>query len=254
MVRAVDELQAYREAARGRGVPESVIDWWLRLARPLVGLHKRGDGPVVGQFGGNPSLPDGAEWPADRSRGYDAPIPFIASVDCGALPPGTLDIAVPEDGWLLFFAENEYFGESRVLYVPAGTPTAERTHGSGGSAAVTYDRFPLHYARHWNLPESSDISVESLGDDSPYHQYELGKLWWQLGSGLNSGEMTLGGHYTQIQDDPRGDESWVLLAETSVNEDTLGDEGEAAIIYWVIRRDDLVARRFDQTETVKHTM
>ena len=66
--------------------------------------------------------------------------------------------------------------------------------------------------------------------------------------------MTLGGHYTQIQDDPRGDESWILLAETSVNEDTLGDEGEAAIIYWVIRRDDLIARRFDQTETVKHTM
>lgn len=255
----MDELQTYREAARGRGVPEPVIDWWLQLARPLAGLHKHGDGPVVGLFGGNPSLPADTEWPVDRSRGYESPIPFVASIDCGALPPGTLDIAVPENGCLLFFAENEYSGASRVLYVPVGMPTAERTappgrHDSGEFATETYDRFPLHHARHWNLPEDSDVSVRSFGDDSPYHQYELGKLWWDLGSTLDAGEMTLGGYYTKLQDDPRGDESWILLAETSVNEDTFGDEGGCSIIYWVIPHTDLVERRFDRTEIVKHTM
>lgn len=253
MVRAMDEREAYREAARERAVPESVIDWWLQLARPLAGLHRHGTGPVVGQFGGDPLLPADAEWPVGPSHFGGRPIPFIASIDCAALPPGGLDIAVPEDGCLLFFAENDFFGESRVIFVPEGTPTSARPAPViGENTAETYDRFALHHAPHWNLPEDSDLSVMSLGPDSLYEKHDLGELWWNLGYTVDSGEMTLGGYYTKLQDDPRPDEGWVLLAETSVNEDTLGDESSPGIIYWVIRREDLAAKRFDQTETVKH--
>jgi hypothetical protein len=250
----MDELQVYREAAREHGIPESVIDWWLQLARPLAGLHRHGDGPVVGQFGGDPLLPADVEWPVHSSADFDSPIPFIASIDCGALPPGALDIAVPEDGCLLFFAENDFFGESRVIYVPEGTATFERTAppGYGGHATDSYRRFPLHHAPHWSLPESEDISVAGFGPDSLFRQHDLGTLWWNLGGVPDAGEMTLGGHYTKLQGDPREDESWVLLAETTVDEDTLEDGEGPGIIYWVIRRADLAVKQFDRTETVKH--
>jgi uncharacterized protein YwqG len=60
------------------------------------------------------------------------PLPFIASVDCAALP--RVDgLGLPEHGVLLFFLEHEYSSDAcsiddeqqyaRVVYVPAGTRT-----------------------------------------------------------------------------------------------------------------------------------
>jgi hypothetical protein len=250
MVHAMEELRTYREAARNRGVPEPVIDWWLKLARRQAGLHKHGGGPVVGHFGGNPSLPADVEWPVDHHCGKDEPIPFVASIDCGALPPGALDIAVPEDGCLLFFTDYDDFnaGDSRVIYVAEGTPTAER-------AALypedTYGRFPLHYVPHWKLPEDEAVPLSSFAPDSLFHQHHLGGLGWEVGCRLDTGEMTLGGYVTKVQDDPRRDESWVLLAETSVGEDTFGEPRGFAIIHWIIPQEDLAEKRFDRVEAVK---
>jgi hypothetical protein len=248
MVHAMDELQTYREAARNRSVPEPVIDWWLQLAQRQAGLHKHGGGPVVGHFGGNPSLPADVEWPVDHHCGKDNPIPFVASIDCGALPPGALDIAVPEDGCLLFFTDYDDFnaGDSRVIYVPEGTPTAERA-----APTDTYGRFPLHYAPHWGLPDDDDLSVSSFGPDSPYHQHNLGGLTWDLGWGPDVAAMTLGGYVSKIQDNPLPDESWVLLAETSVGEDTFGEPRGIAVIHWIIPQEDLAEKRFDRLEAVK---
>jgi hypothetical protein len=55
------------------------------------------DAPVAGQYGGYPHLPPDVEWSGSED--------FIASVDCAAIPVGELDIPLPEDGHLLFFAD-----------------------------------------------------------------------------------------------------------------------------------------------------
>ncbi|MBM0202264.1 DUF1963 domain-containing protein, partial [Micromonospora sp. STR1s_5] len=54
---------------------------WRQVAI-WVGAGSDWDGEVVGQSGGLPRLRAGAEWP---SHGGD-PLPFVASLDCAALP------------------------------------------------------------------------------------------------------------------------------------------------------------------------
>ncbi|MFC8435576.1 DUF1963 domain-containing protein [Streptomyces sp. NPDC057253] len=70
--------------------------------------------------GGLPCLPDGVDWPDGRQ-------PLVLTVDCAALPREALDIELPSDGSLLFFAQIEYEPErSVVLHVPADVRTTER--------------------------------------------------------------------------------------------------------------------------------
>ncbi|MFD7659989.1 DUF1963 domain-containing protein [Actinosynnema sp. NPDC059797] len=88
---------------------------------------------IAGQAGGLPRLPVGVEWP---SSGKGVPLPFIASVDCAALPRAE-GLPLPADGSLLFFLHHEEdhlaclgTGEpefARVLYVPAGAETVVAT-------------------------------------------------------------------------------------------------------------------------------
>jgi hypothetical protein len=60
----------------------------------------------------------------------DAPgpgFPFIASLDCAALPREATDLPLPSDGHLLFFADpDEMDDEGAVMYIPAGTAAEER--------------------------------------------------------------------------------------------------------------------------------
>ncbi len=51
-------------------------------------------------LGGDPRLPDSAEWPSWDGHG---PLSFVAAVDCAALAAVPLDITLPTSGTLLFF-------------------------------------------------------------------------------------------------------------------------------------------------------
>ena len=181
----------------------------------------------------------------------DEPIPFVASIDCGALPPGALDIALPADGCLLFFTDYDDFnaGDSRVIYVPEGTPTAER---AARYPEDTYGRFPLHYVPHWKLPEDEASPAAPVRPGQPLPPAPSRGTWVGSGGPPDTGKMTLGGYVTKIQDDPRPDDkSRVLLAETSVGEDTFGEWRGFAIIHWIIPQEDLAEKRFDRVEAVK---
>jgi hypothetical protein len=76
-------LTPFRDEALARGVPAPDVDRWLALTRPLRTLTRRGDGPVVGEFGGPLLLPVGAEDPAH---------PYVGRVDLAALPAGVTDL------------------------------------------------------------------------------------------------------------------------------------------------------------------
>jgi hypothetical protein len=123
----VEEL-ALRTAA-GHGVPGPVAQELLAGSRPCLHLvHFQGLTPTqqeearpVARTGGLPSLPDGVDWPDGRK-------PLVLTVDCAALPREALDIELPADGSLLFFAAIEYEPESStVLHVPDGVRTTERS-------------------------------------------------------------------------------------------------------------------------------
>jgi hypothetical protein len=122
----MDHQGEFRRAALDLGVPGDEVSAFSRYLRLSIGLPRAGEGDVpVGQFGGVPRLPVGMEWPC---RG-DSPLPFLLSVDCGALP--RVDgLGLPADGTLLFFVDQERDHEdrsgeyARVVYVPGGEETS----------------------------------------------------------------------------------------------------------------------------------
>jgi len=84
-----------------RSLPDDVAARWLRLLRPAAALRRAGPGArVAAVLGGEPSLPDWAEWPVWQDHG---PLSFIAAIDCAALAEVPLDITLPGAGTLLFF-------------------------------------------------------------------------------------------------------------------------------------------------------
>ncbi|MEV4278543.1 DUF1963 domain-containing protein [Actinoplanes xinjiangensis] len=129
----MDHHEQFRRTAIERGFPADEVGRFAEFLRFSIRAGANPAGEVVGQHGGLPRLPVGAEWPSSKS----GPLPFIASLDCAALPriPG---LALPVDGSLLFFlnralafnygiASNSVAGEqqyARVVHVPAGTSAA----------------------------------------------------------------------------------------------------------------------------------
>ncbi|GGL74875.1 hypothetical protein GCM10010129_18310 [Streptomyces fumigatiscleroticus] len=247
----MDRRQSFRADAIDAGVPEDIVDWALQLALPRVELRPEGHspGPVVGQYGGLPSLPADVEW-----SGYPH---FIASVDCAALPPGAPDFPLPKDGHLLFFGtrgEPSWGPESEdsqglVVHVPAGTVTEERrpdeTH-----AEYVMEPFPLHGHVDWNMPDPGDDIIERDEERSRvWEEYEDG-LW---ADNSDAGHLTLGGHACAAYDDPclapyPGDdeEPWRLLAQARVP--LQGQEPTENGIFWLMHPRDLAEGRFEKAK------
>ena len=252
-------LQVWREQAREHGIPEPDIDQWLGLARPLLWLHKVQDdpaaanAPVVGYRGGHPSLPLDVEWPG----GPD----FVASVDCAALPSDLRGFPLPEDGHLLFFHNTEYMGpecdspddDGRVLYIPAGTATAERVINTGRHLKVEPERIPLQCSPCWDpphdccgpIPDGFGQLTQHLEDPRPAY----------LRNGADDA-MLLGGYCTtwtvdrcELAEytDPEH-KKWRRLAfmprDLIMNEEAL-----PFLVHWIIREDDLAGKRFDRVKT-----
>lgn len=135
--RVLDEVN-WREPLADMGrehLPPDLAQRFIELLRPAFNLDTHIDGPVVGQLGGLPVLPDDLPWPmwkfsADTPM---APLPYRARINCGAVPSNQLDIPLPAAGTLHFFADSDCPDEppgqhrgSRILYVPAGVDVRER--------------------------------------------------------------------------------------------------------------------------------
>ncbi|WP_128376632.1 DUF1963 domain-containing protein [Streptomyces cavernae] len=232
-------MEPFRDEARSRGLPEDEVERWLGTVRLCAMLRPAGqapcDGPVAGRLGGLPPLP--ADEPVPD-------LPFLASVNLAAIPPGATDLPLPKDGTLLFFADTEDPWSdddwSRLVYVPAGTPVSER--GPGGEWSPQ-----IHPARDLHL--TIEPSLPNRGSDTEEfpHGSELGSVWWKTcGEMQSDAPVQMGGYPWVWNADPitehdHGPGDWVLLAEIGGEDLT---EYELGIVYWVIRRDDLADGRF----------
>ncbi|MFF7725520.1 YwqG family protein [Streptomyces sp. NPDC008001] len=235
-----------------------------------------GGAPVVGRLGGLPELPENEEWPVWEGHG---PLSFVASLDCAALPSAALDIALPPDGTLAFFYfdgqvddgdalvspyEPGSWAGARVLYVPAGVAVAERAAPEGiqpypevsltarAEPTAPYLWHPVVYGEFDPMP-----------DDHPLWDEDFREAVWELSEGT---EHRIGGHANPVQDevetevargalgnppwsDPRIQEEalrWVLLAQFDSDDDADMMWGDCGALYWLIRPEDLAARRFDR--------
>lgn len=198
--------------------------------------------PVAGQYGGHPQLPPDVEW-----SGFPA---FIASVNCAALPLGQLDIPLPEDGHLLFFANNgepNYVPgprkEGRVVHVPAGTATAERIP-SEEERPYVFEPHPLRSRRDWSVPAPINLTVdhEIARLIDPYLADYVDETMY--------GELTLGGYSSVIHHDPApwpatDQESLILLARADYE---LVNNPLTCAASWLIHPRDLAEKNFENVQ------
>lgn len=238
-------MDPFRNEARSRGLPEDEVERWLATTRrsamlglaaetPLAGPP---EGPLAGRLGGLPPMPNDEPVPD---------LPFLASVDLAAVPPGATDILLPEDGTLLFFADTEdpWSGDDwhRLVYVPVGTPVSERESACEWLPEVRPAR-DLHLTIKPSLPKRGSDTEEFP------HGCELGSVWWKTcGEMTTDGPVQIGGFPWVWNSDPltdhdHGPGDWVMLAEVGGDGVTEGDLG---VVHWVIRRDDLAGRHFDR--------
>ncbi|MFD7663399.1 YwqG family protein [Streptomyces sp. NPDC059788] len=249
-------------------LPAGVAERWTALLRPAVRLTRPDDrrspmsGPVVGHLGGLPELPANEPWPVWEGNG---PLSFVASVSLFALGGAALDIPLPDEGTLLFFVSYgpgqvgdgvpglgpEGQRGARVLYVPEGTPVAERGAPEG---IEPYHRVRLSAEPEMTFPDREDfwlgdlVGAQTL-DDLPEWADVFRDALDDLGPDVRH---RIGGHPTGVQggvglDDLGEDEDpddWVLLAQIDTDHRAWMDWVHQGTLYWLITRADLAARNF----------
>lgn len=274
-----------------RHLPPAVAERWIALIRPAVRLRtcRRGE-KRVGQLGGVPSLPDDVAWPKWEGEGS---LNFVASIDCGRLPSGAFDIALPDSGTLLFFyfdCESGYFDPeypprtvgvwdpesligARVLFIPAGTPVAERATPSD---IQPYDFVPLTAkpiltGPDWRHPAFRAACLDLSDADRAFLDDHANgdKFAGALSRLTPSPHHRVGGHAVPVQGAVELDvaqaslgvrgpfdaealaalkqegQRWTLLAQIDTDREADMMWGDVGTLYWLIRPDDLAARDFE---------
>ncbi|MFD3545231.1 YwqG family protein [Streptomyces sp. NPDC058655] len=273
---------AFRSLALQHLSPQET-EKWLGLLRPGVRLEvAAGIDDVVGQLGGLPTLPVASEWPTWEGHG---PLSFVASIDCARLPKAALDIDLPAAGALLFFyfdgqlddgealvlaEDRESWAGARVLYVAADEKVAERGTPAGLKpypAVRLTARAEMTATEPWH-PRVRDAFAPGapFGNryDHPVCAQDFLDALWEFDEEVGH---QIGGHAHSVQNpveievaeavldgevpwhDPRLSEetdNWVLLAQFD-SEDTADMMwGDAGVLYWLIRPEDLAERRFER--------
>ena len=270
-------------ALAAQHLPAHVHARWTALLRPCTRLHAAGENQrVVASLGGEPLLPVATEWPEWPGHG---PLSFVASVDCAALPRDGLDAAFPDTGTLLFFyfdgqvddAESvvladdpETWAGAHVLYVPAGTEVAR---ADTPCELEPYARVLLTATAQesaqdpWHPQSQAALAGNGVRPDLPHeqpaHVQEFLNALYEL---RGQGGHQIGGHAIAVQNpveyeiahavlgpttswsDPLLDteaQRWVLLAQFDSDGDADMMWGDCGALYWLIRPEDLAARRFE---------
>lgn len=274
-------LRRSRELIREHGgaLPEDVLAAALRPATRLITRLVADDELPLGasRFGGRPDLPPQVAWP--RRDGAGAPLSFLAQLDLASVPDPTG--LLPAAGWLLFFYDAveqpwgfdpRHRGAARVLHVDDERASLRRTDPPPDLAReAIFAPAAVVTELAGTLPQLEvDLGFAlAPGDLEAYHallqEHFFGPahgrwhrlLGWpiqiqndmrlecQLAShGIDCGAGPYGHDDARELEAGAGD--WMLLLQVDSEEEGPGWMwGDAGCVYFWIRRQDLVARRFE---------
>jgi hypothetical protein len=241
--------------------------WYASLILPAVELRPAPDravGPNGTRLGGPVWLPEGEAWPTDAEG---RPLEFVAQVDFADLPSlpdfpdrGLVQVFVGRDDLYGADLDEPSNGAARALWRPEGVGAGVLTPPPPLDEEGEYSPFWRSEARSQGLPLAG-ARIDSRPDPSDWRfdvrlagQYRRAGVdevlpRWGADDPPEPVRHTVGGHPVFTQYDFRkpgryDDFDRVLLHLTSDDHLIWGDVGEAAFL---IRRDDLLAKRFERT-------
>ncbi|HEY1180221.1 MAG TPA: YwqG family protein [Phytomonospora sp.] len=214
-----------------------------RLATAVSGIRLRhavtGD-VVAGHFGGDALLPAGEEWPRDADG---RPLRLLLSLDLAALPRSGLDL--PRSGRLLFFRSDDDFDhaevhwcEGELVEVPADdaltrvevTAVVEPSWEYGPEVEPPWDL---------GFPDTTGPPVHRLGGFGESVQYDVA---FAPDMAPKRGIDPTDPERAREVDFP------VMLAQIDTDDEARISWGDAGSSHWLISREDLAARRFEEVE------
>ncbi|MEN6626305.1 MAG: YwqG family protein [Candidatus Sumerlaeia bacterium] len=255
---------------------EQHLDYLNSLRLPAIALSPT-DGPVLSRIGGLPSLPDGVPWPEWNGK----PLAFLCQFDLSEIPNYCDRNGLPQTGMLYFFYAQDQDtwggdpkdkGSWRVIYAAAAVNGAPRPAPAALDKHCVFEEKPVAFVSVETYPDWQDDRVEALGlsdkqsdqyfdlcanvfKDVPAHHLfgypaPVQDNDMDLDCQLVANGIDLGGP-AGFQDPRRkelepGRRDWILLLQLDTDDDTHMMWGDAGMLYFWIRKQDLQARRFDR--------
>ena len=259
---------------------------WIKLLRPGFHLRTLHDGEEpVGYLGGDPELPADVEWPVWEGHGpldfiaaFDCARVPTKDLDIPLPESGTL-LFFYFDGLgtssVAYTDPDSVFNGTRVLYVPADAESATRPAPGGTSP---FPRLDLGGNLIATAPDNENATlIAAYGDPNDpvaYAEYPTtdpdGTDFWKDVSAFrrdNWPHHRVGGYSLPVQGavEPEGAEAFhpgkeadaeaarkelatdlVLLIQIDSDPRVGMAWADAGRLYWMIRREDLAARRFEK--------
>jgi uncharacterized protein YwqG len=242
---------------------------------PLFGLFKRSPQPVriglpvaigASKVGGIPDLPPGQTWPVDDGT----PMQFLAQLNCREIVAHQAMIGLPADGVLQFY-QSHHGNKSRVLFFPVGTNlVAAEIPASIKSGKMLLAQFGVEFAMLPTIPHSETNEYKSLQLSEEDDEMLL-ETQARMAADIQSeqhGLHQIGGYpdavqgdvFTEVEFDAAGKRKqwdqaaahahqWRLLLQFDTDGDLAVMWGDAGMIYFCIREDDLRAKRFENVHS-----
>jgi len=212
-----------------------------RINRP-EGATNEDDIPVgASKIGGRPDLPAGFSWPGTQS--------FVLQLDLSKLPPEVIDLDLPREGLLLFFADAQEPTNGTLAWIEPFHTRLQRTEPPEGATLFLPRRMTrdITLTLDLNRPE---VPATDLREDDVYTALAL----------PDAAEcIQLGGDAQTLNDDktlhcedeaadppdgiPEEDLQWRLVLRVGAIEECEMNWGDSLFVF--MRAGDLKARRFD---------
>jgi uncharacterized protein YwqG len=277
MAMSVDDLRVLADSI----LPPDLAARWSSMLRPAVRLGTAATGDrVAARLGGFPRLPLGSAWPTWEGVG---PLSFVGFLDCEVLAGLLPDLGLPEDGQLLLFYFDGSFNDfdatvgywdpttaqgAQLLYVSSSLPTVETTCPDGlnefpalalaGRVVGTYptSEHPALADLYERARGPLDPLYEALyeresSDRSPRHQVGghancvQGPVEMEVAAGTSLRATGIEPSWADAALLHDAVTNWILVAQ--IDSDDRADMmwGDVGTLYYLMRPDDLRARRFD---------
>ncbi len=244
---------------------------------PLFGLFNRSSKQVriglpvavgASKLGGLPDFPPGQLWPGDA----DGPMQFLAQINCREIAAHRALTGLPADGLLQFY-QSDHGNEARTLFFASGTDLRPaEVPELIASRNLLLPQFGIEFALLPTIPhsEAEDYKALKLSEEDDELLQETQACMAAELQTEQRGLHQIGGYPDAVQGDVFTEvefyaggkkrswdqaaalaSQWRLLLQFDTDGDLKVMWGDAGMIYFCIREDDLRAGRF---ENVRSTM